>query len=99
FSKGYGTQAETSVPIVSHIEGRGAALQRTISALAIEPNAMAQQQPGEHVIIEPNTLVFYIDDTGDERLSDQQHPVFAFGGVATVSEFHVPIGQGWRAMK
>ncbi|HKW52376.1 MAG TPA: DUF3800 domain-containing protein [Stellaceae bacterium] len=60
---------------------------------------MTQQSPGEHLIIEPNTLVFYIDDTGDERLSHQQHPVFAFGGVAAGTEFHIPIGQAWRAMK
>lgn len=60
---------------------------------------MAEQPPGEHLIIKPNTLVFYIDDTGDERLNDQQHPIFAFGGVATVTEFHLHIARTWQKMK
>jgi hypothetical protein len=55
--------------------------------------------PGEHLIIQPNALVFYIDDTGDERMNNRDHPIFAFGGVATVGQFHLPIARTWQAMK
>jgi hypothetical protein len=58
-----------------------------------------QADCGEHLIIQPDTLVFYVDDTGDERMNNQGHPIFAFGGVATVGAFHVPIARTWRAMK
>ena len=60
---------------------------------------MVQQPVGEHLIIRPNTLVFYIDEAGDERLNNRDHPIFAFGGVASVAEFHVPIAHAWQAMK
>lgn len=51
------------------------------------------------LIILPNTLVFYVDDTGDESLGDPAHPVFAFGGVACVAEHHVSIARNWQRMK
>ena len=51
------------------------------------------------LVIEANTLVFYIDDSGDERLSDQSHPIFAFGGVACTPDFHVEVARTWQAMK
>lgn len=60
---------------------------------------MADQPPGEFLIIEPNTLVFYVDESGDEQLSNQQHPIFAFGGVACPFDFHLPIARAWQAMK
>jgi hypothetical protein len=49
--------------------------------------------------IKPNTLVFYVDDSGDEKLNNRRHPIFALGGVACVTEHHIPIGQSWQAMK
>jgi Protein of unknown function (DUF3800) len=52
-----------------------------------------------NLLIQPNTLVLYIDDTGDERLSNKQYPIFAFGGVACVAEHHDRIAQSWQAMK
>jgi hypothetical protein len=61
--------------------------------------ATAQRPGGEHLIIPPNSLVCYVDDSGDERLADRKHPVFAFGGVACVSEFHTAIATRWKAMK
>jgi hypothetical protein len=60
---------------------------------------MADQLSGEQLIINENTLVFYVDEFGDEQLNNQQHPIFAFGGVATVSEHHIPIAHAWRKMK
>jgi hypothetical protein len=36
---------------------------------------------------------------GDERLNNQKHPIFAFGGVACVAESHLPIARAWQAMK
>jgi hypothetical protein len=58
-----------------------------------------RSERAEHLTIGPNTLVFYVDESGDEQLSDRQHPIFAFGGVATVTDHHVPIARAWRAMK
>jgi hypothetical protein len=56
-------------------------------------------QGREQLVIPGNTLVFYLDDSGDERLNDSNHPVFAFGGVSCVSEFHIPIAGAWKDMK
>jgi hypothetical protein len=53
----------------------------------------------EDLVIESNTLVFYIDDSGDERLSDRSHPIFALGGVACTTDFHVDVAREWQAMK
>jgi hypothetical protein len=53
----------------------------------------------DHLIIPPGSLVFYVDDSGDEKLGDRNHPIFAFGGVACVAEFHWPISAAWQAMK
>jgi hypothetical protein len=60
---------------------------------------MAEQPPGELLILKPNTVVFYVDESGDQQLNDQQHPIFAFGGVACSFDFHFPIARGWQAMK
>lgn len=53
----------------------------------------------ELLTIEPNTLVFYVDDSGDERLNHQGHPIFALGGVACTTEFHLDLARPWQAMK
>jgi Protein of unknown function (DUF3800) len=53
----------------------------------------------EHLLIPPNSLVCYVDDSGDERLGDRKHPLFAFGGVACVSELHASIAARWKSMK
>ena len=53
----------------------------------------------DHLIIQPNTLVLYTDEAGDERLNNQRYPIFAFGGVACVAESHPPIALAWQAMK
>jgi len=57
------------------------------------------QSMGGQLIIQPNTLVFYVDESGDEQLNNQHHPIFAFGGVATVTEHHIPIARAWQEMK
>ena len=54
---------------------------------------------GEHLIIPAGTLVYYIDDSGDEKFGNREHPFLAFGGVACTSEFHVPLAQNWQRMK
>lgn len=54
---------------------------------------------GEHRVLAPNTLVLYVDESGDETFRDPQHPIFAFGGVACVSGELDLIGANWRAMK
>lgn len=53
----------------------------------------------EHRILRPNTLVIYVDDSGDEKIGDRAYPVFAFGGVACVSDYMTAIGNDWRTMK
>jgi hypothetical protein len=54
---------------------------------------------GEHRVLRPNTLVLYVDDSGDERIGDRAYPVFAFGGVACVSDYMPTLINDWRAMK
>jgi hypothetical protein len=54
---------------------------------------------GEHLIIPSGALVSYIDDSGDEKLNNREHPFLAFGGVACTCEFHVPLARIWQQMK
>ena len=54
---------------------------------------------GEHLIIPSGTLVFYVDDLGDEKFGNREHPFLAFGGVACTSEFHIQLADGWKRMK
>jgi hypothetical protein len=54
---------------------------------------------GEHLIIPAGALVFYVDDSGDEKLNDPAHPFLAFGGVACTCEFHIPLSDTWKQMK
>jgi Protein of unknown function (DUF3800) len=54
---------------------------------------------GEHLIIPPGALVYYIDDSGDEKFGNREHPFLAFGGVACTSEFHLPLAKNWKNMK
>jgi Protein of unknown function (DUF3800) len=67
----------------------------------VVPQVTAEEaaRMNDHLIIQPNTLVLYIDEAGDERLNNQKHPIFAFGGVACVAESHLPIARAWQAMK
>src|SRR5271166_937925 len=72
---------------------------RTDSFLKQQEPVSIMYRGQEHLGIPPNTLVFYVDDSGDERLNDCNHPIFAFGGVSCVSDFHIPIAAAWQAMK
>jgi hypothetical protein len=67
----------------------------------VVPQATAEEaaRMNDHLIIQPNTLVLYIDEAGDERLNNRTYPIFAFGGVACVTEFHPSIARAWQAMK
>jgi hypothetical protein len=58
-----------------------------------------QLPEGEHLIIPAGTLVYYVDDSGDERFGNRDHPFLAFGGVACTSEFHIKLADGWKRMK
>lgn len=54
---------------------------------------------GEHLVLPYNALAFYLDESGDESLRNADHPIFAFGGVACVTQSHLPLAQTWKAMK
>jgi hypothetical protein len=54
---------------------------------------------GEHLIIPSGALVFYIDDSCDEKLNNRKHPFLAFGGVGCTCEFHTPLARIWQQMK
>jgi Protein of unknown function (DUF3800) len=54
---------------------------------------------GEHLVIAPNTLIFFVDESGDETLGNPDHPVFAFGGVGCVVEHLQAIRRDWSDMK
>ena len=54
---------------------------------------------GEHLIIPSGALVFYVDDSGDEKFGNREHPFLAFGGVACTCEFHIRLADIWKNMK
>src|SRR5882724_12183009 len=54
---------------------------------------------GEHLIIPSGVLVFYVDDSGDEKFGDREHPFLAFAGVACTCEFHIQLAEVWKQMK
>jgi hypothetical protein len=54
---------------------------------------------GEHLIIPPGALVYYVDDSGDEKFGNREHPFLAFGGVACTCEFHISLAETWKQMK
>lgn len=50
--------------------------------------------------IRPNDIVFFVDESGDEKFSDPNHPVFVMGGCAVFgSDFNRLLVEPWRAMK
>jgi hypothetical protein len=61
--------------------------------------AMKNQSLDQSLIIPPNTLVFYIDESGDETLNNPEHPIFAFGGVACTTESYISLARTWQTMK
>jgi hypothetical protein len=63
-------------------------------------NGVSQDpQQGEQLVIPAGALVFAIDDSGDEKFNNREHPFLAFGGVAYVCEFHTQLAQAWKEMK
>jgi hypothetical protein len=54
---------------------------------------------GEHLVIPSGALVFYVDDSGDEKFGNRENPFLAFGGVACTCEFHIPLAETWKQMK
>lgn len=55
---------------------------------------------GQQVELDADTLVVWLDETGDEGLSDPGHPVFGLGGCATlVTDYRTTIQVPWHRMK
>lgn len=47
-----------------------------------------------------DTLVFFVDETGDENTSDPNRPVFGFGGCAVMaSSLDLDVRAPWRAVR
>jgi len=51
---------------------------------------------GEQLVIPVGALVFTVDDSGDEKFNNREHPFLAFGAVAYVCECHTPLAQVWK---
>jgi hypothetical protein len=50
--------------------------------------------------LQPGMLVCFIDESGDERMSDPGHPVFGMGGCAVMAHtFDMHLDTPWRRMK
>jgi hypothetical protein len=50
--------------------------------------------------LSPRTLVFFIDESGDEHLSDHAHPIFGYAGIALrVDEIERQIRRPWTRLK
>jgi hypothetical protein len=50
--------------------------------------------------INPNALVFFIDETGHEQLSDPHYPIFGMGGCAVMGRsYEEIIREPWRNLK
>lgn len=55
---------------------------------------------GERFYLEPTALVCWLDETGHEMLAAARHPVFGFGGCATLgADYAREIHHPWRQMK
>jgi Protein of unknown function (DUF3800) len=61
------------------------------------PGALLQQNQLQLV---PDTLLIFLDETGDEKYSDPKHPVFGIGGCAlTSNEYASRMVGPWEALK
>src|SRR5215472_12642545 len=52
------------------------------------------------LLVQPNCLMFFCDDTGHEDFRDRNFPVFGIGGCGIMAGAIEPVlKQPWRAMK
>ncbi len=50
--------------------------------------------------VQPNCLVFFVDETGHETFADPNFPVYGFGGCAALAtKMDIEIRNPWRTMK
>lgn len=50
--------------------------------------------------LEENTLLVFLDETGDEELKDNNHPIFGYGGCAVMLEdYNRLVYEPWRDLK
>ena len=50
---------------------------------------MTEQVDSQIANTTPNTLLIFLDETGQERYADPKHPVFGIGGCAMISDHYV----------
>jgi hypothetical protein len=69
----------------------------------MRPGSSTNSQGVQHsgpVRIEANDLLFFIDETGSESLSDPAFPIFGFGSCAVVGrDYRSAVVEPWREMK
>ena len=52
------------------------------------------------LVVHPHCLMFFVDETGHENMSDPKYPVFGFGGCAIpASAIEEHLRQPWRELK
>ena len=51
------------------------------------------------LFLDPGTLVFFIDESGDDRFGDRNHPVFVIGGCSVLGVEYELICQEWRKVR
>jgi hypothetical protein len=55
---------------------------------------------GERLQVHPHCLMFFVDETGHEDLSDPNYPIFGLGGCAVMAgALDDALRKPWRAMK
>jgi hypothetical protein len=47
----------------------------------------------------PDTLLVFLDETGDEQYADPKHPVFGIGGCAMTSHEYGRLSDAWSGLK
>lgn len=61
---------------------------------------MTIHSPADIAIFNPDDLLFFIDETGDETFRDPRNPIFGLGGVAVLgSELAPLIEQPWQIVR
>ena len=73
-------------PSASQVEIAAIFAQRTTLPMVKNPQSHGTALAGEHLIVTPGTLVFYIDDSGDETFGDIENPIQAHSIRPRVSQ-------------
>jgi hypothetical protein len=48
------------------------------------------------LLLDQNTLAFFVDDSGDQILGDPANPLFALGGVSVHGADYLAVASAWR---